>query len=71
MKKHETMRALGYIPSDEDGAVWEHKQFIWKDRFVWRGTPMEKILREHNEKVERASISEAVARVDKVQFFHS
>jgi hypothetical protein len=71
MKRNEILRALGYTLSVEDGAEWEHKDFIWEDRFVWRGTPLSEILREHNEKVETASICCAVARVDKVQIFAS
>lgn len=71
MTQKEILKGLGYALSIEDGAVWEHKDFIWEDRFIWRGTPFYEILRDHNEKVERASITCAAKRVNEVQIFTS
>ena len=69
MTRKDILKTLGYQETNEEGCTYEHPKFIWEDRFVYIGQTIEEILREHNEKVERRSISKAVNIVDKIHIF--
>ena len=69
MTVKDTLTALGYKKSDQEESTWEHPEFIWEDKFVWTGETIEEVLKEHNEKVARAVITEVLRKVDNIQLF--
>jgi len=63
-KQIEYLEILGYKKSKEDGAVLEHPDFVWEDKFVWGGESIQEILFVHNDRLNRSIRSAIIRRID-------
>jgi len=57
------LRSLGYESTQEEGAVLQHKVFMWEDRFIWADQSFGFVLDRHNFRLEegiRRSIAKKI-----------